>query len=98
MDDPAPLPSIPIAEGLGPVIFGAAVRMTGLLLVLNGLKWIYFGFIEIVVSKHVNSIDYVVSAFGYVVAGVVLLRGTAYFVAFAYPQPAQEHEASHEAE
>src|SRR5262245_14186966 len=79
-------------ETAGPVMFGVSVRTIGLLLIIYGLYWVFYGFLLAAGIGQVNAapIEYAIAAALYFAIGVGLLRGASVVVSIAYPDGARK--------
>jgi hypothetical protein len=85
-----PLP--PPDESIGPAIFGAGVRLVGLLLALYGLYWAFYGFLIAAGAfrSNVPPIEYAIAATLSFAAGLALIRGAPIIVGVAYGEASGE--------
>ena len=73
-------------EKFGPSLFGAGVRLIGLVLILDALYWAFYGFLRAagIVVTEIEPFEYILATIAFCIAGVVLIRWAPVFVALAY--------------
>jgi hypothetical protein len=89
-----------MAEPIGPAIYGAAVRLSGLYLILRGFYWGYYGLVNaagVDGGQQYPTIQYAISAFFFVVVGVVVIRCADIVVALSYPM-ARTSQGTHDSD